>query len=89
MQIFIKNRDGDDDLGKREKPKEKKKKKKGKGKVILILLFVLIIGLGGYLGYSIQQNGGGLQGVLATVLGQDIEKLENLDTIHVLVLRSK
>ena len=43
--------------------------------------------LGIFFGYSIHKNGGGLQGILATVLGQDIEKLENLDTINILVLR--
>lgn len=32
---------------------------------------------------------GGLQGILATLLGQDTEKLENLDTIDILVLRGK
>lgn len=69
--------------------RDKKKKKKSIGKFILVLIVILMTVLGAYLGYSISKNGGGLQGVLATVLGQDMEDLENLDTIHVLVLRNK
>lgn len=75
-------------MGKGKRVKEKKKKKKA-GKSIFILILFLIIGLGAYFGYSIYENGGGMQGVLATVLGQDIEKLEDVDTINVLVLRSE
>ena len=37
-------------------------------------------------GIKVHQNGGGLQGFLAATLGQDIEKLQDLDTIYVLVL---
>lgn len=67
---------------------KKQNKKKHTGKIIMILIILLMIGLGASLGYSIQKNGGGLQGILATVLGQDAEKLENLDPINILVLRS-
>lgn len=70
----------------RDKKSKEKKKKKKFGKFLLIVIVILITCLGGYLGYSISKNGGGLQGVLATVLGQDMEDLENLDTIHILVL---
>lgn len=66
--------------------KKEKKKKSNVGKVILVIVLFLILILGSYLGYSVAQNGGGLQGILATVLGQDMEKLEDLDTIDVLVL---
>jgi len=81
--------DGDDFL-RRDKKKEKKAKKKKKifGKFIIFILLILITVLGGYLGYSITKNGGGLQGLLATALGQDIEQLEDVDPINVLVLRS-
>ena len=70
-------------MGKREKKKEKK----NIGKIVLGIILFLIIFLGAYLGYSIQRHGGGMQGVLATILGQDAEVLENLDPINVLVLR--
>ena len=73
---------------KRKKEKSKKKKKGIFGKIVLFLVLILLTGLGAYLGYSITKNGGGLQGILATALGQDIEKLEDVDPINVLVLRS-
>ena len=66
--------------------KKEKKKKSNVGKFILVIVLFLILILGSYLGYSVAKNGGGLQGILATVLGQDMEKLEDLDTIDVLVL---
>lgn len=66
--------------------KKEKKKKSNIGKIILVIVLFLILILGSYLGYSVAKNGGGLQGILATVLGQDMEKLEDLDTIDVLVL---
>lgn len=69
--------------------KEKNKKKNGIGKIILITVLILLTGLGFYAGYFIQKNGGGLQGILATVLAQDIEMLEQVDPINVLVLRNK
>lgn len=70
----------------REKNKEKKKKYIF-GKIMLFLLLIVLTLGGAYLGYSITKNGGGLQGVLATALGQDIAKLEEVDPINVLVLR--
>lgn len=75
-------------MGRGKRVKEKKKKSKI-GKIILIFILFLVIGLGSYLGYSIYENGGGLQGILATVLGQNIQELEDVDTINVLVLRNK
>lgn len=79
-------KDGDGYL---RRVRHEKKKKSNTGKIVLIFILLMMVILGSYLGYSIQKNGGGLQGVLATVLGQDAEKLEDVDTINVLVLRSK
>lgn len=71
-------------MGRREK-----EKKNSFGKIILVIIILLMIFLGAYLGYTIQKNGGGMQGVLATILGQDAETLENLEPINVLLLRNK
>ena len=71
------------------KDKAKKENKKSIGKIVLITIMIIIFALGAYLGYLIQINGGGLQGLLATLLGQDAETLRDLDTINVLVLRCK
>lgn len=68
--------------------RHKKEKKKNTGKIILSFILLIIVFLGAYLGYSIQRNGGGVQGVLATILGQDAEALENLEPINILLLRN-
>lgn len=73
----------------RDKKDKTKKKKKHIGKIVITIILLIMIALGAFLGYSIHINGGGLQGLLATLLGQNAEKLEDLDPINVLVLRSE
>ena len=73
-------------MGKRKKDKEKKKRHIGK--IIFVIILILLIFLGSFFGYLIYRNGGGMQGLVATVLGQDEEKLQNLDPLNVLILRS-
>ena len=51
---------------------------------IFLLLIIIIIGILFY--NKVQDNGGGIQGVLCTILGQSVEDLENLETINVLLL---
>lgn len=68
--------------------RRKREKKRNVGKIILVIILLLLLTIGSYLGYSIAKNGGGLQGVLATILGQDLDKLEDLDTIDILLMRS-
>lgn len=70
----------------KKKAKAKTKEKTGFGKIILILIFLIIICMGITFGIKVYKNGGGLQGLLAATLGQDMEKLQDLDTIYVLVL---
>lgn len=67
------------------------RKKEKKKRLInpLTIIIILVLGCGVFLGYNIQAKGGGLQGLIATFLGQDTETLENLDTITVLLLRNK
>ena len=65
--------------------KEKKEKKKTK-KIILFIILVLIIIAGIVFGARIQENGGGMQGVIATALGQNEETLKNLKPIYCLVV---
>mgnify|MGYP004549963607 CR=1 FL=1 len=65
------------------------KKKKRKSKVIKKILFLIIIVLiicAAFFGYKTHVNGGGMQGLLATLVGNDKETLEELDPIQFLLL---
>lgn len=66
--------------------KNKKKKKHTVLRVLLAIFIILLITVGGFLGYSTYKNGWGLRGVLQTALGQDNEKLQDLDPFTVLIL---
>ena len=66
------------------KNKEKKKMKLWK-KILIIILIVIIAGVG-WFAYKTQKNGGGLSGMLATVVGHDEETKKNLPELKVLLL---
>ena len=71
------------------KNKRFKKKLKTVRKVkrtVIIILFLGIIALGCTIGYKINNNGGGLTGALATLLGEDIEQINNLKPIEILIM---
>ena len=65
--------------------KEKKKKSKILKKILLFLLIALII-LIGWIAYRTQKNGGGMQGLLSTLVGHNEETLKNLQPIQVLLM---
>lgn len=74
--------------------KEKKvsKEKKGKKKkshivrrVILIILLILLI-IGGVFAYKVYKNGGGLTGIVTTLVGTDPEKTKNLPDFYCLII---
>lgn len=72
---------------KREENGEKKvKKKSGILKKILILLIILLIALAGFIVYRTQKNGGGMQGLLSTLVGHTEETLKNLEPMQVLLM---
>ena len=65
----------------------KKKKKNTKLKVfIAIFLLTIIIASGVVTGVKIFENGGGLKGLLATILGEDTRNVSNVEPITVLLL---
>lgn len=70
------------------KSKREKKNKKS-GFHIFTKLIVIVMLLGCIFGYFTYRNGGGLKGILATMLFQTPEKLENVQPITVLLLRYK
>ena len=63
----------------------KRRKKKTWKKVLLVILLNLIIAIGWFT-YRTYKNGGGLSGMLATVVGHDENTKKNLKEIKVLVL---
>lgn len=65
--------------------KKKKRKKKTWKKVLLIFLFVLLIA-GGVFAYRVYKNGGGMSGMLATMVGHDENTKKNLGEFRVLIL---
>ena len=65
--------------------KGKKKKSNKLGKVLLFLIIVLIA-LIGTIAYKTQQNGGGMTGLLITLVGNDEETLKDLEPIQVLLM---
>ena len=65
--------------------REKKKKSKILKKILLFLLIALII-LIVWIAYRTQKNGGGMQGLLSTLVGHNEETLKNLQPIQVLLM---
>ena len=66
----------------KQKPKKKMKMWK---KIFLIILLILLIA-GGVFAYRVHKNGGGLSGMLATVVGHDEETRKNLGELQVLLM---
>ena len=75
----------------KKEAKEEKRNKKGKKKrhivlkIFLVILFILIV-LAVIFAIKVQQNGGGLQGILKTSLGHDENTLQKLDKIYCVIL---
>lgn len=63
----------------------RKKKKKSGFKIFFLILVIISIVAGVKLGIGIYENGGGLEGFLVTTFGRG-KKLEDLDTIYVLLM---
>lgn len=67
----------------KKKVVQKKKKKKSN---FLPMLFSIVILIGIIFGVQVSNNGGGLKGVVATLLGQSKSTLDSLETKYVLLL---
>lgn len=68
----------------KQKTKKKMKMKMWK-KIVLIILLILLIA-GGLFAYRVHRNGGGLSGMLATVVGHDEETRKSLGELQVLLM---
>ena len=69
-----------------ENSNKKVKKKSGILKKILIVLIILLLALVGFIAYRTKKNGGGMQGLLSTLVGHTEETLKELEPIQVLLM---
>ena len=70
----------------REKIKKKKKKNRTGLKIFLLIIILIIAICAGVFIYKINENGGGTQALIATVMGHNPEKLKNLEPLYFVVL---
>lgn len=78
------------DINKNTKKVKGTKGKKGKKKhtaikVLLVILLIIVI-LAGIFASVVAKNGGGLRGLVTTVVGSNPEKVKNLDDLYVLCI---
>lgn len=71
---------------KKGKNNQKKKTKKKVWKKILLIFLVVLLIAGGVFAYKVHRNGGGMSGMLATVVGHDENTKKNLGEFRVLIL---
>lgn len=62
------------------------KKKRRTGLKILLIILLIIVAVGIYFVVKSNQNGGGVQGMVATLVGHNPETLKDLDPLYFLVL---
>ena len=84
-KINNKKRNQDTDSIENNKKNNKKRKHKTLKRVVIIIL-IIIIALATYLGTRIAQNGGGMRGIVSTLVGTNSEQVKNLDDIYMLIL---
>ena len=71
---------------KNEKTKQKPKKKMKMWKKILLIILLILLIAGGVFAYRVHRNGGGLSGMLATVVGHDENTKKSLGELQVLLM---
>ena len=69
-----------------QKTKQRPKKKMKMWKKILLVIILILLIAGGVFAYRVHRNGGGLSGMLATVVGHDEETRKNLGELQVLLM---
>ena len=67
------------------KIKKNKKKMKLWKKILIIILIIILVAVGWFV-YKTQKNGGGVSGMLATVVGHDEKTKKNLSEFRILIL---
>lgn len=65
---------------------KEKKKKGGKVKIILLIILIILLAVVGVFAYKVHKNGGGAQGMIATMLGHDEHTVEKLPKMYCLLI---
>lgn len=73
-------------LNKRGKENVKNKKKKKTWKKVLLVIILILLIAGSAFSYKVYKNGGGMSGMLATVVGHDENTKKNLGEFKCLIL---
>ena len=81
-----KNINNKNSKNKNQNTKQKPKKKMKMWKKILLVIILILLIAGGVFAYRVHRNGGGLSGMLATVVGHDEEKRKQLGELQVLLM---
>lgn len=68
-----------------KEPRTKRGKRRTGLKILLVILIIIIAAVG-YFIFRTNQNGGGMQGMIATIVGHNPEKLKDLDPLYFVVL---
>lgn len=66
--------------------KKTKKKKRRIGRKIFLTILVIIVIFISYFAIQVVRNGGGMTGIVTTVVGSSSEKVKNLDDLYVLCM---
>lgn len=74
------------EINKRTKKSKKNKKKMKTWKKILLIIILILLVAGVSFAYKVHKNGGGLSGMLATVVGHDENTKKNLGEFRCLIL---
>ena len=75
-----------DNKNKKAKTKQKSKRKMKMWKKIFLFILLILLISGGVFAYKVHRNGGGLSGMLATVVGHDEETRKSLEELQVLLM---
>ena len=82
----INNKNNKNSKNKNQNTKQKPKKKMKMWKKILLVILLILLIAGGVFAYRVHRNGGGLSGMLATVVGHDEETRKSLGELQVLLM---
>ena len=82
----INNKNNKNSKNKNQNTKQKPKKKMKMWKKICLIILLILLVAGGVFAYRVHRNGGGLSGMLATVVGHDEETRKQLGELQVLLM---